>query len=187
MFQGALEGVKVVEYATMVSGPYCGKLLADLGADVIKVEPPGGDPFRLCGPFPEDKKHPEKSALFLYNNTSKRGITLDLMKAEGVEAFKKLLQWADVFIDNNPVDYFENLNLGWNALQQMNSGLIYASITPYGRTGPRAKVKGDELTIVHAGGIGFHRRPAQWILIVPRSKWEAIRSVIMEGSLLPWP
>jgi len=156
MFQGALEGVKVVEYATMVSGPYCGKLLADLGADVIKVEPPGGDPSRLCGPFPEDKKHPEKSALFLYNNTSKRGITLDLMKAEGLEVLKKLLQWTDVFIDNNPVDYFENLNLGWDALQQLNPGLIYASITPYGRTGPRAKVKGDELTLVHAGGIGYH-------------------------------
>jgi CoA:oxalate CoA-transferase len=159
MFLGALEGVKVVEYATMVSGPYCGKLLADLGADVIKVEPPGGDPSRLCGPFPEDKKHPEKSALFLYNNTSKRGITLNLMKIEGVEAFKKLLQWADVLIDNNPVDYFENLHLGWNALQQLNPGLIYASITPYGRTGPRAKVKGDELTIVHGGGIGFHAGP----------------------------
>jgi len=156
MFQGALEGVKVVEYATMVSGPYCGKLLADLGADVIKVEPPGGDPSRLCGPFPEDKKHPEKSALFLYNNTSKRGITLDLMKAEGLEILKKLLQWADVFIDNNPVDYFENLKLNWDALQQLNSGLICASITPYGRTGPRARVKGDELTLVHAGGIGFH-------------------------------
>jgi CoA:oxalate CoA-transferase len=91
MFKGALEGVKVVEYATMVSGPYCGKLLADLGAEVTKVEPPEGDPSRLCRPFPDDQKHPEKSALFLYNNTSKRGVTLDLTKTEGLEIFKKLL------------------------------------------------------------------------------------------------
>lgn len=154
MLKGALDGIKVVEYATMVSGPYCGKLLADMGADVIKVEPPGGDPSRLCGPFPGGEKHPEKSALFLYNNTSKRGLTLDIEKPEGLDAFKKLLQWADVFIDNYPSDYFEKLGLNWNNLQQLNAGLIYASITPYGRTGPRAKFKGDELTIVHAGGEG---------------------------------
>ncbi|MBN1664975.1 MAG: CoA transferase [Deltaproteobacteria bacterium] len=154
MFKGALDGVKVVEYATMVSGPYCGKLFADFGADVIKVEPPEGDPSRRCGPFPGDEKNPEKSALYLYNNTSKRGVTLDIKKSEGLEAFKKLLQWADVFIDNNPCDYFENLGLGWDSLQKLNPGLIYISITPYGRTGPRAHVKGDELTLTHAGGEG---------------------------------
>ena len=78
MSQSALSGIKVVELATMYSGPYCGKLLADLGAEVIKVEPPEGDPARIEGPFPEDEPHPEKSALFLYLNTSKRGVTLDL-------------------------------------------------------------------------------------------------------------
>ena len=75
----------------MVSGPYCGKLLADLGAEVIKVEPPEGDPARLEGPFPGDDPHPEKSALFLYLNTSKRGITLDLNRSDDLETFKKLL------------------------------------------------------------------------------------------------
>jgi crotonobetainyl-CoA:carnitine CoA-transferase CaiB-like acyl-CoA transferase len=69
----ALEGIKVVEFSRMVSGPYCGKLLADMGADVIKVEPPEGDPARRTGPFPEGEPHPEKSALFLYNNTNKCG------------------------------------------------------------------------------------------------------------------
>jgi crotonobetainyl-CoA:carnitine CoA-transferase CaiB-like acyl-CoA transferase len=150
--QKALEGLKVVEYATMVSGPYCGKLLADMGADVIKVEPPGGDPSRQCGPFPGGVKNPEKSALFLYNNTSKRGIVLNIEKPDGLAAFKKLLLWADVFIDNQPGDYFNKLGLGWDELQKLNPGLVYCSITPYGRTGPRANAKGDELTIMHAGG-----------------------------------
>ena len=88
MSRRALEGIKVVEYATMVSGPYCGKMLADRGADVIKVEPPEGDPSRRCGPFPKDGKHPEKSALFLYANTSKRGITLDIENPEGLGPLK---------------------------------------------------------------------------------------------------
>jgi crotonobetainyl-CoA:carnitine CoA-transferase CaiB-like acyl-CoA transferase len=153
MSKGALEGIKLVEYATMVSGPYCGKLLADLGAEVIKVEPPEGDPSRLCGPFPDDQKNPEKSALFLYVNTSKRGVTLDLNREEGLEAFKKLLCWADIFIENQPADFFESLGLNWEDIRQINPGLVYASITPYGRSGPRSGVKGDELTIIHGGGL----------------------------------
>lgn len=152
MFEGALSGIKVVEYATMVSGPYCGKLFADFGADVIKVEPPEGDPARRCGPFPKEDKDPEKSALYLYNNTSKRGITLDIEKQEGMEAFRKLLVWGDVLIDNHSCDHLEKLGLSWEQLQTVNPGLIYISITPYGRTGPRSRVKADELTLNHAGG-----------------------------------
>jgi len=154
MARGALTGLKVLEYATMVSGPYCGKLFADLGADVIKVEPPEGDPARHFGPFPKSGPHPERSALFLYNNTSKRGITLDLDKAAGLAAFKRLLQWADVLIDNHPPQRLEKLGLGWEAIHEMNPRLIYTSITPYGRTGRRANVKGDEVTLIQAGGLG---------------------------------
>ena len=85
MTRGAFTGAKVVEYATMVSGPYCGKLFADMGADVIKVEePPAGDPARQRGPFPGDQPHPERSGLFLYLNTSKRGVTLDLDRPDGL-------------------------------------------------------------------------------------------------------
>jgi len=154
MAGSALTGIKVVELATMVSGPYCGKLLADMGADVIKIEPPEGDQARQCGPFPKRGPHPEHSALFLYNNTSKRGITLNLDKPEGLDAFKRLLKWADVLIDNHPTQYLEDLGLGWEAISKLNPSLIYTSITPYGRTGPRAGLKGDELTIIHAGGLG---------------------------------
>jgi len=155
MQRRALEGVRVVEYATMVSGPYCGKLLGDMGADVIKVEPSAGDPSRRSGPFPDEAKHPEQSALFLFNNTSKRGVVLDVTTREGRALLEKLLAWAEVFIDNHPRSYLEDMGLGWEVLHRMNPGLVYVSITPYGRTGPRADVKGDELTITHGGGVGY--------------------------------
>ena len=151
---GTLNGVRIVEFATMVSGPFCGKLLADMGADVLKIESPEGDPSRLCGPFPKTGPHPERSALFLYNNTSKRGITLNPAIEEGAVIFKRLIEWADIFIDNHPPGYLESLGFSSALLQQINPNLIYTSITPYGLTGPRANVKGDELTLIHAGGLG---------------------------------
>ena len=155
MSRGAFEGVKIVEYATMVSGPYCAKLFADMGADVIKVEePPAGDPARRRGPFPNDEPHPERSGLFLYLNTSKRGITLDLNKPAGLDVFARLVASADVLIDNHPVERLESLGLGWDELHRLNPQLIVASMTPYGRSGPRARNKGGELTSFHAGGLG---------------------------------
>ncbi|MDD5038601.1 MAG: CoA transferase, partial [Dehalococcoidales bacterium] len=84
MSKEALSGLKVLEYGEFISGPYCGKLLADLGAEVIKVEKPGsGDKARNWGPFPQDTPHPEKSGLFLYVNTNKLGVTLDVKTAAG--------------------------------------------------------------------------------------------------------
>lgn len=150
----ALEGIRVLEFATMVSGPYCGKLLGDLGADVIKVEAPGGDPARGEGPFPDGNVDPEKSALFLYANTSKRGIVLDLSKPEDLERFKGLIAWCDVLIDNHAPDVLAGVGLDWPAMQKINPGLIYTAITPYGLTGPRKDVPGGELTLIHAGGLG---------------------------------
>ncbi|MBU4316715.1 MAG: CoA transferase [Proteobacteria bacterium] len=155
MTRSALSGIKIVEYANTISGAYCGKLLADLGADVIKIELPEGDPARRFGPFPENIPDPEKSALFLYLNTSKRGMTLDLKKPEDAETFKRLIQWADILIDDHFASELEGAGFGWNCLTQLHSGLIYTSITPYGRTGPRAHAKGDELTLIHAGGLGY--------------------------------
>jgi crotonobetainyl-CoA:carnitine CoA-transferase CaiB-like acyl-CoA transferase len=154
MPRGALTGLKVVELATMVAGPYCAKMLADMGADVIKVEPPEGDSARQAGPFPKSGPHSERSALFLYNNTSKRGITLNIDTTDGIEALKRLIKWADVLIDGLPFQHLEKLGLSWEIISKLNPSLIYTSITPYGRTGPRAGVKGDELTLVHAGSLG---------------------------------
>lgn len=149
-----LAGIKVAEFATMVSGPYCGKLLADMGADVVKIEPREGDPSRLCGPFAGDAPDPECSALFLYNNTSKRGVTLSLGTPQGAEAFTRFVRWADVLIDNHPPHHLESYGFGWEALAKLNQGLVYTCITPYGRSGPRSGVKGDELTLIHAAGLG---------------------------------
>ena len=153
MVQAALDGVKVIEFATMVSGPYCGKLMADMGAEVIKIEPPEGDPARACGPFPDNGPHPEQSALYLYLNTSKRGVTLSPERPEDLERFKRLIEWADILIDNHPPGFLEGLGLNWDTLLELNPGLIYTSITPYGLTGPRANVRADELTLLHAGSL----------------------------------
>ena len=155
MATGAFEGVRVVEFAEMVSGPYCGKLLADMGAEVIKVEgPPEGDPARGRGPFPDDKPDPEQSALFLYLNANKRSVAVDTSKAGGGETFGRLIDWADVLIDNNPPAVLDALGFDWKQLHNRNPRLILTSITPYGRTGPRATCKGTDLTGYHAGGLG---------------------------------
>jgi len=154
MTESVLQDLKVLDMSTMVSGPYCAKLFADMGADVIKVETPDGDPARKFGPFPKNEPHPEKSGLYLYNNTNKRGITIDFSNAEEINTFKQLVQWADVLIDNRPPAFLESVGLGWDALHQINPNLVYTSITPYGRTGPRANAKGDELTLIHAGSLG---------------------------------
>jgi crotonobetainyl-CoA:carnitine CoA-transferase CaiB-like acyl-CoA transferase len=153
--RGAFAGVKVVEFAGMVSGPYGGKLLADMGADVIKVEePPHGDPARRRGPFPGDTPHRERSGLFLYLNTGKRSVTLDPDQPAGRDLLRRLIDWADVLIDNHPPERLESLGLGWETLRAQRPELVAASITPYGRSGPRAQYRGGELTGYHAGGLG---------------------------------
>ncbi|MFP6584540.1 MAG: CoA transferase [Candidatus Hydrogenedentota bacterium] len=154
MSANALDGVKVLEFATMVSGPYCAKMLGDLGAEVVKVESPEGDPARQYGPFPDDEVDTECSALFLYTNTSKRGVALDLSDAEGLDAFKNLIRWADVLIDNHDPNVLADHGLDWDAIHAINPSLVYTCITPYGLTGPRTGTSGDELTLVQASGFG---------------------------------
>ena len=97
MAAAALRGIRVVEFAQMISGPYCGKLLADLGADVVKVEPPHGDASRAYGPFPGPEPDPERSALFLYANSSKRGVVLDLTTDDDLATFRKSLSLPKIF------------------------------------------------------------------------------------------
>jgi crotonobetainyl-CoA:carnitine CoA-transferase CaiB-like acyl-CoA transferase len=142
----ALSDLKVVEYGEMVSAPMCGKLFADMGAEVIKIEPPGiGDEARRHPPFPGDIPHPEKSGLFLYLNTSKKSVTLDPHHPTGAEILKRLLADADVLIENHPPGHLESLGLGFDVLHALNPRLIVTSITPFGQIGPYRDWKGTDL------------------------------------------
>jgi CoA:oxalate CoA-transferase len=153
MAETALAGLKVLEYCQMISGPYCGKLLADLGAEVIKVEePPAGDAARTRGPFPNDVPHPEKSGLFLYLNTNKLGIILNPRTTSGRQVFQRLAEQADVLIEDQPPGEMANLGLDYASLSAINPHLIFTSITPFGQTGPYRDYKSYHLNLYHASG-----------------------------------
>jgi crotonobetainyl-CoA:carnitine CoA-transferase CaiB-like acyl-CoA transferase len=153
MPDGALEGIAVVELGQMVSAPYCAKLFADYGAEVIKVEPPeSGDVARRCGPFPGDVPHAEKSGLFHFLNTNKHGITLDASAEAGRDLLLRLLARADVLIENNPPAHMKDLGLDYPAFESVNPNLVMISITPYGQTGPYSGWKGYDLNAFHLSG-----------------------------------
>jgi crotonobetainyl-CoA:carnitine CoA-transferase CaiB-like acyl-CoA transferase len=156
MTQQALSGVKVLEFSDFISGPYCGKLLSNMGAQVIKVEKPGlGDKARRYGPFPQNLPHPEKSGLFLFLNTNKSGITLNLETAPGRKIFKQLIKWADILIEDHSVKEMKQLGLNYTAEKKINPSLIMTSITPFGQTGPFKDYKGNDLIAAHAGTEAF--------------------------------
>jgi crotonobetainyl-CoA:carnitine CoA-transferase CaiB-like acyl-CoA transferase len=117
-------------------GLLCGKIFADMGADVIKVERPGGDPARRIGPFYHDDPDPEKSLYWFAYNTNKRGITLNLETADGREIFKKLVKSADMVIESFEPGYMSGLGLGYEDLEKINKKIVMVSITPFGQTGP---------------------------------------------------
>ncbi|GAG43733.1 unnamed protein product, partial [marine sediment metagenome] len=104
---------------------------------MIKVEKPGsGDKSRSYGPFPQEIPHPEKSGLFLYLNTNKLGVTLDVKSTTGAEIFKELIKQADILIENKPPREVEELGFGYQSLKNLNPGLVMTSITPFGQAGP---------------------------------------------------
>ena len=149
----ALQGIRVIEAATGIAGPYCGKLLADYGAEVIKVEPPRtGDPSRREGPFSDDGSHIEKSGLFLHLNTNKKGTTLDLERPQGRELFKRLVQQSHVLIESHAPGKMDSLGLGYHALKVVRPELVMTSVTPFGQTGPHKDYRFTELTIFAMSG-----------------------------------
>ena len=151
-----LAGLRVLEVADNVAGPYCGKLLASLGAEVVKVEPPrSGDSSRRQGPFPGDSPHPERSGLFLYLNTGKRGITLDLEDPQGRVLLGQLAANAGVVVHDRQAPDLEAQGLGPSALTSGNPELIVASVTPYGSWGPYAGYRAHDVNVFHAGGEGY--------------------------------
>jgi crotonobetainyl-CoA:carnitine CoA-transferase CaiB-like acyl-CoA transferase len=152
----ALEGVRVLEYCGTQSGPYCTKLMADLGAEVIHVEPPKtGDDARRSPPFPGDVSHPEKSGLFLSLNTNKLGITLNPQLPRGKKIFERLVRDVDVLVEDRPPGQMEEMGLGYDDLRALHPGLIMASITPFGRSGPFKDYRAYPLNIAHVSGQGY--------------------------------
>lgn len=146
---GPLAGMKVVELAHIMAGPACGLMLADMGADVIKVEKPTGDDSRRFVP-PEIA---DESAAYLMMNRNKRGIALDLKQPEGVEALRDLLAEADVVIENYRLGTMEKLGLGYESLREINPRLVYCEISGFGRTGPYASRGGFDLIAQGMSGL----------------------------------
>lgn len=156
MIERALGGLRVLEWCQMVAGPYCAKLLADLGAEVIKVEAPVlGDQSRNRGPFPGDIPDTEKSGLFLYLNTNKLGITLDVASPDGNKILLELIKRTDVLITDASPQEQSGLGLDYPEMQLLNAGLILTSITPFGLTGPYRDYKAYPLNTFNAGGEAF--------------------------------
>jgi crotonobetainyl-CoA:carnitine CoA-transferase CaiB-like acyl-CoA transferase len=131
----ALTGVRVIELAGP-EGEWCGKLLADMGAEVIKVEAPSGSASRAIGPFVDDQPHPERSLFFWHYNTSKRSVTLNMEGEEGRRLLRRLLDSADVFLETLEPGKTASLGLDYETLSRSNPRLVHAALTPFGQTGP---------------------------------------------------
>jgi len=148
----ALEGYQALDL-TDDKGFLCGRILGDLGADVIKVEPPGGEPSRRIGPFYNDIHDPGESLYWLAYNANKRGITLNIESEDGQQIFKKLVKKAHFVIESFPPGYMDSLGLGYSSLSQINPAIILTSITPFGQTGPYSHYKVSD--IVEMGMCGL--------------------------------
>ena len=145
----SLDGVRVLDLSRVLAGPFCGMLLADMGADVIKVEDTGtGDESRTWPPHKDGE-----SAAYLVINRNKRDITLDLKSPEGAAVLKKLVTRADVLIENFRTGTMESFGLGYDVLSELNPGLVYCSISAFGRTGPRRDSAGYEALMQAFSGI----------------------------------
>ena len=147
----ALGGRRVLELADE-KGVYCGKLLADMGADVIKIEQPGGDASRWFPPFIDDTPDPDGSLPFLYGNTSKRGVTLDLERTEGRALFRSMAARSDLILETFSPGTLEDLDLGFGRLRENHPGLVLTSITGFGQTGPRRSFAASDLAANALGG-----------------------------------
>lgn len=152
MGEGFLFDVKVLELADE-KAEFCGKLLAGSGADVLKIEPPGGSPTRRIGPFVHDVPDPERSLHFWHYNFGKQSLTLDIESEAGQRRLKELVAGTDVLLESYAPGYLASLGLGYDELKAINPGLIMASITPFGQTGPWKDWKGSDLVHLALGGV----------------------------------
>jgi len=141
----------------------CGRALSDFGAEVIKIEKPGGDPSRLKGAFYEDEADPEKNLTWFAFNSNKKGITLDIESPRGKELFLKLVKTADVVVESFAVGYLDRIGLGYKDLSQVNSGIVLTSISGFGQEGPYKDYKDPDIVVRALGGLiytaGYEDRP----------------------------
>jgi crotonobetainyl-CoA:carnitine CoA-transferase CaiB-like acyl-CoA transferase len=157
----ALKAVRVLELADGVGGEYCGKLLADFGAEIIKIErPDGGSATRHLGPFAADGAAagaaPEHSGLFAYLNTGKRSVTLDLASASGRAAVQQLLDRVDVVIDDHAPGWLAGLGIDPATIERQRPALVLCAITPYGQSAPDERRHAEDLNVLHASGWAYH-------------------------------
>ncbi len=149
----ALDDLLVLDLTHYIAGPYCTKRLADFGARVIKIEPPAtGDPGRRLGPFPNDTPHPEKSGLFLHLNTNKESVTLDLKRLRARQLFFRLLEHADIVVENFRPGVMRALQLDYPLLRRVVPNVVMTSITNFGQAGPYRDWRAQDLTLYAMGG-----------------------------------
>ena len=149
-----LSGIKVLEFGQIAAGPFAGSLLADLGADVVKVEnPDGGDGMRLWPPLSKGENKTEFSENFASLNRNKRSVAIDLKKSSDIKILKELISVCDVLIENYRPGVMDKLNLGYDTLKKINSSLIYCSISGYGQIGPNAKKGAFDVTVQAFSGL----------------------------------
>jgi len=154
---GLLSGFCVLDLGSGISAPWCTKILADYGAEVIKVETPGsGDFARRMGPFAGDDPDPEKSLTFLYLNTNKKSVTLDPSSISGRKLFHRLVADADVLVENHPPTKAKELGLDYESLAEVNPGLVVTSISPFGQTGPYHDYQATDIVTYALSGLMYH-------------------------------
>ena len=164
----ALADIRVVEWGELIAAAYCGKLLGEFGAQVVKLEAPAGDAARACGPFPGDLADPESSGLFIFLNSGKRSLVADVETAAGRQALHALLERADVFITNQPLALRRRLGLDAPSLRARYPGLIVVSLSVFGDSGPNAEVPAEAIDAYAASGTAWViGEPAREPLIVP--------------------
>ena len=151
----ALDDLRVIDLSQGIAGPYCAKMLADCGAEVIKVEPPQGDYARSLGPFPDDVPHHDKGGLFIHLNGNKKSVTLDIETESGRTVLRKLLAKADVLVESYAPGHLASLGLGHDDLKGEFGELIYCSVTPFGQTGPYSGFRGNSLTCMALSGLMY--------------------------------
>ena len=150
---GPLDGVKVLDLSEDIAGSFSARLLADYGADVLKLEPSQGSALRRMPPFFHDDPHPEKSLFFMLLNLNKKSATLNLENSAGQGIFRRLIPHVDVVIESHTPGYLDGLGLGYGDLESLNSSLVMTSITPFGQTGPYSQYKGEEIVSYAMGMI----------------------------------